>query len=367
MSQPTLTVEIPPLMIASSLGNSTGLPASVRPNVFRAKLDDVRALVSVLKAVAFKDKANCIISRDGMRFVVEDSHASLARCHLQQAHFRDYFFPSQPGSVVPQTLSMDADGRSDDPATLEITFSVDIQTLLDCLTIFGGSSSNPFSSPAMQARAAELPGASQQQQSQAFRHPHHRDGEEKTCVAVRISCPLEGNELSLTLEEKGVVTMCQLTTFEPEPHVDLHASFAAQRIVGKVIMKSQWLRDAFSELDGTSDTVTLLVSPAAPYFRLSASGLAGDTQMDYPKDTDVVESFHCMKTSTNNYKYSLLQPCLRALALSTKSNIRINETGFLSMQFMVPINENDISFVEYLVSPLVDEEDGDAPNTGPIP
>ncbi|KAJ3146579.1 ssDNA endodeoxyribonuclease [Geranomyces michiganensis] len=345
--------------MASSLGSSIGASSSARPNVFRARLDDVRALVSVLKAVAFKDKANCIITRDGMRFVVEDSHASQARCHLQQAHFRDYFFPSQHGSVVPQTLSMDVDGRSEDPATLEISFSVDIQTLLDCLTIFGGSSSNPFSSPAMQLRAADLPGASQQQHSQAFRQLHHRDMDEKSSVAVRISCPLDCHELSLTLEEKGVVTMCQLTTFEPEPLTDLHASFAAQRIVGKVIMKSQWLRDAFSELDGTSDTVTLLVSPAAPYFRLSASGLAGDTQMDYPKDTDVVESFHCMRTSTNNYKYSLLQPCLRALALSTKSNIRINETGFLSIQFMIPINENDISFVEYLVSPLVDEDDGD--------
>lgn len=54
--------------------------------------------------------------------------------------------------------------------------------------------------------------------------------------------------------------------------------------------------------------------------------------MDYPKDTDVLQSFQCFQTASNSYKFSLIQPCLRALAVSTDTNIRVTETGFMKLQ-----------------------------------
>ncbi|KAI8917883.1 Rad1/Rec1/Rad17 [Powellomyces hirtus] len=341
--------------LASTLAGASGRPSTT----FKAKLDNVGALVIILKAIAYKDKANCIISPQGIRFVIEDSHVSQARAYLQESHFRDFSFPIgvRGGSRIPQLMG---DGGENDPAEdddpNEISFSVDVRTLLYCLTIFGGSSSN-ISTGAGSGGYRDGHGSYPSTQNYDTRGGFGASSQ-KTSVAVRITCPLDGNELSLTLEERGVVTMCQLTTFEADPLTQLHGAFAEQRVISKVIMKSDWLKEAFSELDGTSDKVTLLISPNAPYFRLSASGLAGETQMDYPKDTDVVESFHCLQTASNSYKYSLLQPCLRALEKSSLSSIRVNETGFLSIQFMIPLTDHDVTFVEYLVSPLVEPEDG---------
>ncbi|RKO85886.1 Rad1/Rec1/Rad17, partial [Blyttiomyces helicus] len=136
----------------------------------------------------------------------------------------------------------------------------------------------------------------------------------------------------IRLEERGVVTACHVATYDPEPLIELQSVFAEHQIVSKVIMKSEWLKEAFSELDSTSTTLSLLVSPAPPYFRLSAAGLAGEAQMDYPKDTDVLESFYCSGPATHQYKFALLQPCLKALACSSKTSIRVNERGFLSLQ-----------------------------------
>ncbi|KAJ3013181.1 ssDNA endodeoxyribonuclease [Thoreauomyces humboldtii] len=309
--------------------NSNGVSSGGTP-LFRATLDNVASLVTILRAIAFKDRANVIINSLGIRFIVEDSRASQGRAYVQANHFSRYDYPVR--------LPDDQDQGQDVESPDVITFSVDLQTLLDCLTIFGGSSGNPFSSGV--GSGAGYGGFGEKRAVER--------------IAVRITVPMDGHQMSLILEERGVVTSCVLTTYDPDPMTELHATFVEQRSICKVIMKSEWLKDAFSELDGTSDTITLLISPTTPYFRLSASGLAGDTQMDYPKDTDVVESFHCVRSTTNGYRYALLQPCLRALAVSSKCSIRVNEVGFLSIQFMINITEQDVTFVEYLVSPLAD-------------
>ncbi|RUS30811.1 cell cycle checkpoint protein RAD1-like protein [Jimgerdemannia flammicorona] len=159
------------------------------------------------------------------------------------------------------------------------------------------------------------------------------------------------------LEDSGVITLCKITTFEPEPELDF--DFNSTPSVQRVIMKSEWLRDAFNELDSTSDRVTFLISPERPFFRLSSFGVAGSTEMDYPKDTDVLESFYCTAIAQHSYRFSLIQHCLKALNASKKSSIRTNERGFMSMQFMIPTTDTLTSFVTFLFSPLeTDLNDG---------
>ncbi|KAJ3059911.1 ssDNA endodeoxyribonuclease [Quaeritorhiza haematococci] len=168
---------------------------------------------------------------------------------------------------------------------------------------------------------------------------------------------MDGSELVLMLEDNGVVTVCRFTTFDVEALSGLDETFREHGLVNRVIMRSEWLKDAFGELDGTSEKVSLLVSPNAPHFRLSASGLTGDSQMDYPKDSDVLESFSCTRKMTAGYRFSHLQPSLKALGMSNKVSIRMNERGFLAMQYMLPTGENQVNFVEFLFSPLVDEDE----------
>lgn len=152
------------------------------------------------------------------------------------------------------------------------------------------------------------------------------------------------------MEERGVLTTCKLRTYEAPLLSDMNIRDA--RILNKVIMKSEWLREAFEELDKTTESVTFLVSPEAPYLRISAVGITGSTELDYPRDADIIDSFQCEQTQINSYRLSMVQACAHALTASSKTSLRTNEHGFLSLQFMIPVDDGQISFVEFLMSPL---------------
>ena len=82
--------------------------------------------------------------------------------------------------------------------------------------------------------------------------------------------------------------------------------------------------------------------------------------MDYPKENDVIESFQCEQIQGNCYRLSLLQPSVKALALSKKTSLRTNRRGVLSMQYMIMISETVTSFVEYFCLPVEDDHESQA-------
>ncbi|XP_021235655.1 cell cycle checkpoint protein RAD1 isoform X1 [Numida meleagris] len=194
-----------------------------------------------------------------------------------------------------------------------VMFRINLAVLLDCLTIFGASS---------------LPGSS---------------------TALRMCYRGYGYPLMLFLEEGGVVTVCRINTQEPENLLDFN--FCSTNVINKIILQSEGLREAFSELDMTSEVLQITMSPDKPYFRLSTFGNAGSAHLDYPKDSDLIEAFHCNQTQTNRYKISLLKPSTKALALSCKVSIRTDNRGFLSLQYMIRNEDGQICFVEYYCCP----------------
>ncbi|XP_063556890.1 cell cycle checkpoint protein RAD1 isoform X3 [Gorilla gorilla gorilla] len=223
-----------------------------------------------------------------------------------------------------------------------------------------------------------------------------------------------GYPLMLFLEEGGVVTVCKINTQEPEETLDF--DFCSTNVINKIILQSEGLREAFSELDMTSEVLQITMSPDKPYFRilkalntygikgirysfcnyfrritgpavkvrwqtpvipalweaevgrslevrssrpawptwLSTFGNAGSSHLDYPKDSDLMEAFHCNQTQVNRYKISLLKPSTKALVLSCKVSIRTDNRGFLSLQYMIRNEDGQICFVEYYCCP--DEE-----------
>ncbi|XP_029861200.1 cell cycle checkpoint protein RAD1 [Aquila chrysaetos chrysaetos] len=194
-----------------------------------------------------------------------------------------------------------------------VTFRINLSVLLDCLTIFGTSA---------------LPG---------------------TPTALRMCYRGYSYPLMLFLEEGGVVTVCKINTQEPDELLDF--DFCSTNVVNKVILQSEGLREAFAELDMTSEVLQITMSPDKPYFRLSTFGNAGSAHLDYPRDSDLMEAFHCNQTQTNRYKISLLKPSTKALALSCKVSIRTDAQGFLSLQYMIRNEDGQICFVEYYCCP----------------
>lgn len=261
--------------------------------VFTCSLDNVRNLSNILKAVHFKDHAACFATSNGLKVTVENAKCLQANAFIQAGIFQE--FSVQEESVV---------------------FRINLTVLLDCLTIFGGSA---------------VPA---------------------TSTALKMCYRGYGHPLTLFLEEGGVVTVCKILTQEPEETLDF--DFCSTNVLNKIILQSEGLREAFSELDMSSDFLQITMSPDKPYLRLSTFGNAGSAHLDYPKDSDLIEAFHCTQTQTNRYKISLLKPSTKALALSCKVSIRTDNRGFLSLQYMVRNEDGQICFVEYYCCP--DEE-----------
>ncbi|CAI5787698.1 cell cycle checkpoint protein RAD1 [Podarcis lilfordi] len=192
-------------------------------------------------------------------------------------------------------------------------FRINLAVLLDCLTIFGTSS---------------LSG---------------------TQTALRMCYRGYGYPLTLFLEDGGVVTVCKINTQEPEEILDF--DFCSTNVVNKIILQSEGLREAFSELDMSSEVLQITVSLEKSNLRLSTFGNAGSTHLDYPKDSDLIEAFHCNQSQTNRYKIALLKPSTKALVLSCKVSIRTDNRGFLSLQYMIRNEDGQICFVEFYCCP----------------
>eukprot|EP00112_Aurelia_sp_Birch-Aquarium-sp1_P012741 Seg2683.2 transcript_id=Seg2683.2/GoldUCD/mRNA.D3Y31 product="Cell cycle checkpoint protein RAD1" protein_id=Seg2683.2/GoldUCD/D3Y31 len=265
--------------------------------IFVGRMDNARNLTNVLKAIHFKDVATVFLSENGLKITVEDSKYVQASAFVQSAMFQEYSFKEE-----------------------NAIFKINLAVMLECLNIFGSSKDTG------------------------------------SFTALKMCYGGHGSPLKLMLvEDAGILTDCSIKTQEPEDLLDF--DFSGEDVENKIIMKSFALKDAFAELDMTSDFIQILMSPDAPHFRISTFGYAGSSHADYPKDSDLVELFDCNQTQSNRYKTTLLKPSTKALNLSNKISIRMDKRGFLSMQYMILTDDSQICFVEFLCSP--DEEEGD--------
>lgn len=182
-------------------------------------------------------------------------------------------------------------------------------------------------------------------------------------TGMRMSYAGPGYPLTMLIAEdsNGPTATCEITTFDPEPHLDL--PFDTSDTVLKIILKSSWLRDALSEIDPSCDKLTIIGNPppppgkaalSHPRLRLQAAGNFGSTEMDYPNDKEVLETCECEQTVNFSYRFSHISKALRALQSSTKTSLRINEDGMLSLQFLMPApkprgarGSESSAFIEY--------------------
>ena len=111
---------------------------------------------------------------------------------------------------------------------------------------------------------------------------------------------------------EGPNSICELTTYEPEPALDLPFDSESMLVfnsplfsfrneldthrVMKMILKSSWLQEALSELHSTCEKITIIGNPpppigrgpaltAPPRLRLKATGTFGTTEVLQPVKT----------------------------------------------------------------------------------
>ncbi|KAJ2402240.1 checkpoint clamp complex protein Rad1 [Coemansia sp. RSA 2559] len=329
------------------LSRDVNTAEAAEQSVFTAKLINVRPLVNMLKTIGFRPRAICTISSSGIVFTVEDAQCIVAQAYLRTTLFSIFDYNTQLAKERNMArlaeIDPEAHGEEIEAASETTQISLPLDNLIECLSLFyGPSGSNSFSGSG---------GSNQggiQSTSGALGNQNPLDLRGATTAHIAFNGP--GSDFELVLEERGIISMCRLATFMPDVPVDLE--FAKFPIVQQLIIRSEWLRDAFNELDPTSDAVTLSISSTAPYFRISTIGNNGSTDMTYSKDEQILDSFYCNEEQENRYKLSQILKCRQALAMSDKTKIRVNQRGFLSFQFMIP-TDVDVSFVNFVYAPLL--------------
>ncbi|GAA5876398.1 hypothetical protein JCM3774_005320 [Rhodotorula dairenensis] len=409
-----------------------------------ANMPDVRPLASILRSLSFRAQATLKIDEAGIRVTVEEGRSLQAHAYVAANAFSSYTFqlaPNDPAAYVdaPQgdpdspASSPAADLQTDDQALTSpyCQMSVSLSTILECLNIFGNAgaaTANAFKREGGGGYDSDgggdddggggfrwrgkrrRQGADGDDEDEGYGRYGRRSGKNETAdegktTSLRLSYAGHGEPLVMLLEEGGIVTRCEITTYEPEGLLDL--AFNDEDKIQRLIIKSDWLRDALLEVPTSSEKLSVSFSPSdanedryrrrersrrrkrerrdgremdgegaeeeddeddededVPLFRLESVGPMGSTEMDYSDDKDVLEIFECEEALRNSYKYSHIVLTRYALSVSIKTSIRTDAHGLVSFQFMIPMStrgpkasmkEGKIGFVEFLCVAL-DEE-----------
>lgn len=329
---------------------------------FKASLNNIKPLIITLKAIASNQNcnANCLISDYGIKFSIQNSSSIEARAYIQKSYFQEYSLEINQNEDQEDMIKETQENKNHNDLISEETefsnndidksnknsvifFSLNINTLLDCLTIFGGFQLTNLSTV-----------KNTQKNDKNSNSEINIIDTSKSRTTLKMECKSSTGRLDLLLEDNGVITVCKLNTYEFNETSEIETLFQQYELINQLILNSKWLNDAFTTIDNTYDEITIRISQKAPYFEITATNVMGTTKIEYSKNSEVIETFNCNATSIFSYKYSLLSNMFKALTLSTKTQIKTNSEGVLQFQFMIPTIDTSVCFVDYIIIPSVE-------------
>ncbi|KZT20264.1 Rad1-domain-containing protein [Neolentinus lepideus HHB14362 ss-1] len=336
-----------------SASNNNAAEELAKP-VFIASCHDVRYLVALLRGISFSNKATVTAHESGLTFSVEEARTMTGASFVDKRMFDEYQY-NDPGELVP---THSQEGSS-------VAFEIRLSTLIECLNIFGTAglaSGSKFKKPRNVAGDADDDSDGAGGTLDKFFHGNTKG------TGMRMSYAGSGYPLTLVLAESssGPTATCEITTFDSDPEGRLELEVDNTDIPA---CQSSWLRDALSELDPSCEKLTFVGNPlpqgnntsrssSSPLFRILAEGMFGSTEMDYPNDREVLETFNCEEPTKFSYRFSHITKTLKALQASIKTALRIDSKGALGMQFLMPSgqarNDDGILFVDFQCMPLDD-------------
>ncbi|XP_015515788.1 cell cycle checkpoint protein RAD1 [Neodiprion pinetum] len=261
-----------------------------------AKLKNLKTVVQLLKAVNFKETATCFGTYNGLKVTVEDAKCMQASAYIPTEIFEEFNLKE------------------------DVIFRINLSVLVECLCMFWGEINTQGSS-----------------------------------VALQLFYRGVGYPVTVLIEENGIVTDCSLKTQEPDELLDFN--LAQDNVLNKVLLKTDLLKDVLSELDPTCDVIELLLSPEPPYLRISTDGIAGECQVEVPRDSNLIESFQCSTTASSCYKLTHFKPAMKPLSCAIIVSIRTDKYGLLCFQYKVKAEDGHTCYVEYYISPVVDMDE----------
>ncbi|KAJ8097400.1 Rad1/Rec1/Rad17 [Lipomyces tetrasporus] len=326
---------------------------------FLPVLDAVSTSVSyifrVLKAVSSVSSSAIIqISADGLKVSVENSRTVQAHAFLNKTLFTSYAFtPSSRNRAT----AIRSESHASTPVPQEdydetFTFSVPMKSLVNCFQIFG----------------SEQDSTGQKSVTQGYAENSEDGGTMRTFLGGSTVCKMRydgnGSQFIVMFDESGVTTTCALQTSEYDEISDI--LLEADAISSKIIMKANYLNDAFRELESTdSETVTVTSTQTPPTFVLISRGELGSVEYKYTRDRNVIETFVSEESVHNVYNFKMMMTAIDAIKLATKISWRTDEDGVTSIQCMCDVGDGRQTFIDFRFLPIYDEYEERTQRTQP--
>lgn len=308
------------------------------PPLLRAVASSTRPLYQLLKAVGFTNKVHVEITENGLRFAADHARVMQGVTHWGKDLFTKY------------TTNLPESEEEDGDAAQVPSFQISLPALLETLQIFGATDA-----AARQSKADLDPYGSKLRNYRPEVFSHQVLGIAGTCS---LSYAEEGEPFSIILEESGVKTTCNLTTYVSDTPEEI--PFDIEDLSFKIIMQARVFLDALGEIAPSQpEKLTITASKKEPFLKLSTSGALGSTSVDFAKGRDLLETFSVQETWRQTFKFDILKSATEAMRIASKVSLRGDRQGVLSMQFMVEVEGAGLSFLDFRFVPYADHVEGD--------
>ncbi|TMW57370.1 hypothetical protein Poli38472_003295 [Pythium oligandrum] len=293
--------------------------------------ESVKLLVTLLSCL-FQGKKDqrirCDIDSAGMLFTSHSKGKSLQiKTSLGSELFDTFEFRAS------ETSQLDHDDEDDSQLDTQYSFALNLSALIESLSMFG---------------PASLPTSS-----------------------LRLSYFAESARLTLLVEDNGVICECAMQVLELESNdiaqLEFESAFEQSAVIGRCIMQSEPLHDAFAELYDLPSAASVAIAmyeddegPASSHkcLSLSATSETGSCEIEFARSSSAFIEFFCTNDETSDdgsasatFHVAVLQQAFKALGHSNETFLRMNADGFLSVQHMIESGSGDKAFVDALISP----------------
>lgn len=149
----------------------------------------------------------------------------------------------------------------------------------------------------------------------------------------------------------STATICREMTQEPGNM--LLFEIAPSSTISKVIVQSDFLKEVWNDLDLTSDHMRLTLDENEG-LTFATKSQYGAIESSIGSKSEMVSQFRCEGVQTNSYPMAIVKCGLKALGQSSKTSLRTNRDGLLSIQYMLNMTEETKCFVEFFCLPTLD-------------
>jgi hypothetical protein len=287
-------------------------------HIFSAQLDSAKNMSNILNSLKVstakeRKKSNplwaiCDVAADGIKITTEQDRCMQAVVELKNTAFKKFRYA---GPEMPEGI------------TSSIQFKFPLQYLIDCLNMYGASSSESV---------------------------------------VHWSYPGPENAISILLTEGEVLTDCHIQTSSTDEDNTVDFHFTDYAHDAKVILKSNTLHEALNELEWLAgDCVELRITAKKDdkegNLQFHVDAPAGSLTLNLPEKDEVFTEFKVENEVSRRYKCSHLQKVNKALPASLNACIRVNTQGTLSVQVVYKDATQHMTFVEFYMLPIQEDED----------